>query len=203
MEEVKDYKKRHLCLPKYKTRKRVLGWGILDINFSYNSKETSRKAYTVWTSMIRRTKKRKEYKDCKIADEWMYFSNFLKWFNGNYIKGYALDKDILIKGNKVYSPETCCFVPYEINTLVTNRKNGRNGIIGVHKTRLGTYQSCFNRRGISVHLGTFKTEKEAFNAYKQAREHYIKGMALDYYFKGLIPHKVFNSLFNYTVSIND
>lgn len=59
----------------------------------------------------------------------MYFSNFLKWFNGNYIKGYALDKDILIKGNKVYSPETCCFVPYEINTLVTNRKNGRNGII--------------------------------------------------------------------------
>lgn len=49
MEEVKDYKKRHLCLPKYKTRKRVLVWGILDINFSYNSIETSRKAYTVWT----------------------------------------------------------------------------------------------------------------------------------------------------------
>ena len=68
MEEEKDYKKRHLCLPKYKTRKRVLGWGILDINFSYNSIETSRKAYTVWTSMIRRTKKRKEYKDCKITD---------------------------------------------------------------------------------------------------------------------------------------
>lgn len=110
---------------------------------------------------------------------------------------------MIIKGNKVYSQETCCFVPYEINTLVTNRKNGRNGIIGVHKTRFGTYQSCFNRRGISVHLGTFKTEKEAFNAYKQAKEHHIKGMALDYYFKGFIPHKVFNALFNYTVSIND
>lgn len=65
MEEVKDYKKRYLCLPKYKNRKRVLGWGILDINFSYNSIEMSRKAYTVWTSMIRRTKKEKNIKIVK------------------------------------------------------------------------------------------------------------------------------------------
>ena len=48
---------------------------------------------------------------CSVCEEWKHFSNFKKWFDENYIEGFDIDKDILIKGNKVYSPEACSFVP--------------------------------------------------------------------------------------------
>lgn len=51
------------------------------------------------------------YKDACVCEEWWTASNFKKWFDENYVEGYQLDKDILVKGNKVYGPNTCCFVP--------------------------------------------------------------------------------------------
>ena len=69
------------------------------------------------------------YKRCTVCDEWLFYPNFKKWFDENYyeIEGQkmALDKDIISKGNKVYSPENCIFVPNNINVLFTNRKGER------------------------------------------------------------------------------
>lgn len=62
-------------------------------------------------------KNKPTYEGCTVCDEWLYFSNFKKWFDENYIEGFQLDKDIIIRGNKVYSPQTCCFVPKEINII--------------------------------------------------------------------------------------
>lgn len=52
---------------------------------------------------------------------WKYLSNFKKWYDEHYVEGWHLDKDILMQGNKFYSPETCCFVPFEINVLFRRR----------------------------------------------------------------------------------
>lgn len=98
-----------------KKKKRVWGVGINDCEI--RSKE---KVVIVWRDMLQRcydsnfVENNHTYTGCSVCDEWLYLSNFKKWFEENYVEGYQLDKDILVKGNKVYSPETCCFVPREI-----------------------------------------------------------------------------------------
>lgn len=192
-----------------KLRKKIYNSGILDVDFSCNKDEITAKAYKIWGAMFRRcnspigSKHNPAYHDCFVCDGWHYFSNFLSWFKDNYIKGYALDKDILVKGNKMYSPETCCFVPIEINSLLTNRRNHRGNALGTFKTKNGTFQAHCSMRGKMVHLGTFKTEKEAFATYKQSKESYIKEVAQDYFERGLITQKVYNALLNYKVEITD
>ena len=92
-----------------------------------------KKSYKVWNSMLERCYSNKSlihnptYKDCTVCDEWLCFENFEKWYNENYYEVddeiMNLDKDILVKGNKIYSPETCCFVPKRINILFVNTTN--------------------------------------------------------------------------------
>lgn len=194
---------------KQKSRKKVYGNGVLDVDFSCNKDEITTKAYKIYGAMFRRcnspigSKHNPAYHDCFVCDEWHYFSNFLSWFKDNYIKGYALDKDILVKGNKMYSPETCCFVPIEVNSLLTNRRNHRGNALGTFKTKNGTFQAHCNIRGKIVHLGTFKTEKEAFTAYKQCKESYIKEVAQKYYNDGKITKRVYDALMKYEVEITD
>ena len=50
------------------------------------------------------------------------FSGFGKWFDDNNIDGYHLDKDIKVKGNKVYSPDTCLFVSHKDNNIESRAK---------------------------------------------------------------------------------
>ena len=78
--------------------------------------------YSVWRNILKRCYThykchQSSYEGCSIVPEWLIYSTFKKWFDANYISDYQLDKDLLVKGNKVYSPETCCFVPQEINKL--------------------------------------------------------------------------------------
>ena len=89
-------------------------------------------SYRVWYAMIQRCYKecnttKKTYKDIFVCDEWLCFENFEKWYNENYYETNSevmnLDKDILIKGNKLYSPNTCCFVPKRLNILFVNTNN--------------------------------------------------------------------------------
>ena len=98
------------------------------------------KCYYTWKSMLGRCydekfkEKNPTYKSCKVCDEWHNFQNFAKWYYDNYyeVEGERihLDKDILVKGNKIYSPENCIFVPERINTLFTknNSKRGESVI---------------------------------------------------------------------------
>ena len=69
-------------------------------------------SFSVWYGMLRRCYECKSlmrhptYKDVTVCEEWHNFQNFAKWFEENYVEGWVLDKDILSKGNKIYSPET-------------------------------------------------------------------------------------------------
>jgi len=87
-----------------------------------------------------------------------------------------LDKDILFKGNKVYSPEICCFVPHVINTLFLNCKKNRGDLpLGVHFDKSkGKYRAEMSFMGEQIKLGTFDTVETAFAKYKEYKGDFIK-----------------------------
>jgi len=67
----------------------------------------------------------------------------------------------------------------------------------------GTFSASIRKYGKSVHLGIYKTIEEAFEAYKQAKETYIKEVAQSYFDKGEITERVYHALMNYKVEITD
>ena len=174
------------------------------------------KCVQVWQSMLQRCycekslSKYPSYNDCTVDEKWHNFQNFAEWYYQNYVEGYHLDKDILIKGNKIYSEETCCFVPLEINLIFPNHKRARGKYpIGVFKVQPKAkfrvnkpyFKSLLSSQGNRVELGNFDTVEEAFIAYKTYKEKHIKFMALTW--KSKITEKVFNALNNYTIDITD
>lgn len=174
----------------------------------YENKHT--KHYSLWKSMLRRcyVNKQKDiqpsYRICTADEHWHNFQNFAEWFDENwkpYMEGWHLDKDILQKSNKVYSPETCCFVPQEINKLFTKRKTKRGKYpIGVVKVG-NKFQAQISLRGNYVYLGIFDTIELAFQVYKTAKEGYIKEIADEW--KNLIDTRVYDAIYNYQVEITD
>jgi hypothetical protein len=189
-------------------KKKVLNKGVYTKGkYTFGKKGKPTKEYSVWLSMLTRCYNERflmtneTYIGCTVCDEWLDFQNFAEWFNENHIDGYQLDKDLIIKGNKIYSPQTCCFVPQEINLLLVNRKRDRGEYpIGVSrdKTKMSAHIVI---KAKQVYLGNYNTVEEAFNAYKTAKEANILSMAEEY--KDRISEKVYESLLNYTVNIND
>ncbi len=167
-------------------------------------------AYFAWRNMLYRCysedilSKRPTYKDCTVCEEWKCFANFKEWFDNQvYLCGWKLDKDILVKGNKVYSPTSCCFVPQDINVLFTKRQNCRGELpIGVQYSESKLrYKASMTRNNDRVFLGYYSTPEEAFNAYKVAKEAWIKEVADKW--KDKLDPKVYDALYNYKVEIND
>ena len=113
-----------------------------------------------------------------------------------------MDKDILIKGNKIYSSETCVFVPERINLLFIKNDRIRGDLpIGVSYDGNRYKSQCKNGTHKYIRLGTYDTPEEAFQIYKQYKENVIKDVANEY--KGKIPEKLYNALMNYKVEITD
>lgn len=168
------------------------------------------KSYIVWHNLLQRTlnDSRKQnlptYEDCKLCDEWKDYATFKEWYynpiNG-YREGYQLDKDLLVPGNKTYSPDTCCFLPKYINTFFRERIKTDRLPKGVKKNG-NRYQARFMKKG-KMFLFKGETPKEAFTKYKEAKEQYIKEMASEYYSRGEITEKVYNALMCYKVQMYD
>jgi hypothetical protein len=188
-----------------------IGEGIY--NAYINEKITPQ--YRKWTGMLQRCYsnnhliKHNSYIGCSVAEEWHNFQNFAEWYDQNYyeIDGQQteLDKDILIKGNKVYSPSTCVFVSQRINKLFVKSNSIRGDLpIGVcfHKAANKFEASVKNgKQGNKVHLGIFDSKEEAFIAYKIYKEQLIKKVAEEY--KNRIPKRLYEALINYEVEMSD
>ena len=120
-----------------------------------------------------------------------------------------LDKDILIKDNKIYSPKTCIFVPQRINKLFTKRQNDRGLCpIGVTERKNNKYKKfesrCSIGNGKRISLGYFYTKEEAFKAYKEYKEKYIRQIADEYKSKyPNFPQKLYDAMYNYQVWEDD
>ena len=198
--------------------RRIYGVGYLGEG-KYKAYENGKntRVYNVWHDMLKRCydeklhKKHLTYINCEICEEWYNFQNFAKWYEENYyeIEGERmhLDKDILVKGNKIYSPETCVFVPQTINVLFTkNDKNRGESIIGT-SLQNGKYVarcSLINpETGESKgeYLGRYDTQEKAFQVYKYYKEKNIKEVTD--YFKKQIPQILYNALYDYEVEIID
>lgn len=189
---------------------------------NYYAKEKGRmtNAYREWFSMLQRCydpyylNEHPTYIDCYVCEEWHNFQNFAKWYEENYYgcnnEKMHLDKDVLVKGNKVYSPKTCTFVPQRINKLFTKRQRCRGEYpIGVfYFKETNKLRVCCNvldgdNNSKKMSLGFFPLNKpfQAFAVYKNFKENYIKQVADEY--KDLIPKKLYDALYEYKVEIND
>ena len=168
-----------------------------------------KKSYECWSNMITRCycEKYQEthptYKDCFVCEEWLCFENFEKWFNENYYEmdnqRVMLDKDILIEGNRIYSPDTCLFVPEKINCIFKNNrgcrkseetKNLPQGV--VWNKRKQKYASQITINGEPVFLGYYSDIKDAERVYLKARSEEIKRLAEEYKYK--ISKKLYDRL---------
>tara|TARA_R110000764_G_scaffold10764_13_gene32871 strand:+ start:60 stop:668 length:609 start_codon:yes stop_codon:yes gene_type:complete len=167
-------------------RSLVSGVGINDADYivqpSINGVIYMCPYYRIWKCILLRCYANNKnlnptYSGCSVCDNWLVFTNFKKWMKSHDWKGKEIDKDILIQGNKIYSPETCLFVTRAVNAL-TNSKKGRKGKLkqGV-VIRGNRFHAQCNANGVQVHIGSFNTESEAFTAYKEFKYNHIKEIA--------------------------
>ena len=191
----------------------VFDVGMLGTKYPSRVKGVLTKEYALWKHMLQRCysdsykKKNQTYKDCKCSENFKSYEYFYEWCHkqvGFSNQDWQLDKDLLFKGNKVYSENTCVFIPSEINlALIKCDKIRGKQPIGVHyhkRDKAFMAKVCKNKKG-SEYLGLFKTEIEAFNAYKQAKEYFVKELANKW--KSQIDIRAYNALMNYTVEITD
>ena len=191
----------------------VFGVGILGVKYPPSINGRNTKEYDLWHSMLRRCysgkskKKYPTYEGCEVSDNFKSYEYFYDWCHkqigfGN--EDWHLDKDLLVKGNKVYSESTCVFIPKDINLLLTKSTASRGKhLIGVYfnKKSKAFVAMVSRNKGNPEYLGLFKTETEAFNAYKTAKESFVKEQAEKW--KGQIDDRAYNALMNYQVVITD
>lgn len=184
-----------------RNKRLVCGVGIND----FYGKKTDR-SYNVWQHLIKRCYSKnikRPYKGCTVCDEWKLYSNFKKFYDDNCKNDtFHLDKDILVQGNKIYSPNTCLFVPEEINDSIKSEWSDNKSLpLGVTMTRYGKYRArCIINKGKKqTHLGVFDTEKEAFSIYKEYKLSRIKEMAERYFKLGDIDKRTYDAILKYKI----
>ena len=183
----------------------VLGVGFLGCT----TKISKCRSYGIWFQMIERcyTNKYPAYTGCAVTQSWLNFNNFRIWYEsqeGSNHKDYQLDKDILIKGNKLYSPNTCILVPSKLNKLLENSKSSRGVLplgVSIHKQTGKFTARCCDGEGGYKHLGLFTNQDDAFACYKSFKEQIIKNSAEKH--KDVLSKDAYNSLKNWEIEIND
>ena len=187
--------------------------GIVGTKYQSTINGVLTKEYEIWTGMLERCysekcqKKQPTYEGCEVSDNFKYYEYFYEWCNKQIGFGnecWQLDKDLLTKGNKVYSENSCVFIPSDINLLLTKRTASRGEyLIGIcWDKRYKAFKAQINKNNEGKkHLGYFNTELEAFNAYKEAKETYIKEQANKW--KDKIDERAYNALMKYEVNITD
>lgn len=196
----------------------VYGVGMIGNKYASRINGIVVKEYDTWTTMLQRcyNMKFKErnptYKDVICCNEWLLYENFYEWIHNQpnfdkWLNGdkWAIDKDILVKGNRIYSPNTCCLVPHIVNGLFEKGEAIRGNLpIGVGKSKKKFQARCRNPFTKKVErLGNHSTPEEAFYVYKEYKENLIKQVAQEEYNKGNITKECYKAMINYEVEITD
>ena len=143
----------------------VFGMGCFG-NGDYKSRDPKTRgktpAYSRWQRMLERCysddylAKKPSYIGCSVCDEWLNFQTFAAWFYNSYPddgRYYVLDKDVKVKGNKVYSPITCLFVSSSDNSL---ERNGTLGIVWRMLSPEGDEYEFSNQAAFAKDHGLYK-----------------------------------------------
>lgn len=184
----------------------VYGFGIIG-NCTITENGKLNRVYEVWKNMIMRCyceKKKglKRYSDVTVSEEFRRLSDFKVWCEeqvGFNNEGWQLDKDILVRGNKVYSKNACCFVPPEINYLVCDHNGrGTRGLpVGVDSCG-GKYVARIRvGSGETKRIGGFSTPDDAHKAYKYHKEQHIKHITT--LWRGSLSKDVYDALMSWEV----
>lgn len=189
-------------------------YGIMDLPKSVGRGGKCDPLYHRWNGMMQRCYNLKNkmnnptYEACTSSETFRYFSKFKSWYYsqiGCDQKDWHLDKDILIKGNKVYSEDTCCIVPPEINSLIlkSDRIRGKYPIGVYHDTSKThkRFSARVSKGGKYKRFGSYLTPEEAFYVYKKEKESHIQEIANKW--KEQIDPRVYESLMNWTIEITD
>ena len=191
----------------------VCSVGISGTKYPSKVNGVTTKEYDLWNGMLVRCysdnfkKKNPTYEGCEASENFKSYEYFYEWCQkqiGFNNEGWHLDKDLLIKGNKVYSETTCVFLPQEINKILTKRTTSRGEyLIGIYwsKTHKAFKAQVGKNKGGREYLGLFNTELEAYNAYKIAKESFVKEQANNW--KSQIDPRAHEALMKYTVNITD
>lgn len=226
-----EYVNWHNCTIEFENGVRLNGISLSNINkgevknpyFPYNSgvgylgvgehRGRNSKMYARWSGMLSRCydenslEKYQTYKDITVCEEWHNFQNFAKWYVDNFKShmdsNWHLDKDILVKGSKVYSPKTCCFVPEEINNLFIKKQKSKGEYpIGVsYNTKMKKYETRVYSKDTLIFQKFFDTVEESFQAYKIEKEKYIKIIANKW--KSQITPETYKSMCEHIIEITD
>lgn len=182
--------------------RQLYGVGYMGVG-PYNSKEngTNTIVYNKWSNMMYRCYdqefhiKAPYYKSCYVCVEWHNFQTFAQWYYSQpYVgPGYQLDKDILFRGNTLYSPMTCALIPAAINAAATP----------------GTLQNGELPRGINMRGSKYRvkigsTQYGTHNTLEEANEVYIreKKLKMIYYaelYQDYIDDRVYHALLDWEV----
>ena len=190
--------------------KLVCGIGINDGKYPAYIVGKVLKEYDLWQKLLKRAyspkyqEKFPTYVGCSASDNFKSYSYFYEWCQNQIGFGqssFQLDKDLLIKGNKIYSEETCLFLPSQLNSLLISSKAARGDLpIGVHRDK-GRFRALCHSDALHRHVGYFNTPELAFQAYKQAKEAFIKRQAEKW--KNFIDPRAYEALMCYEVLITD
>jgi hypothetical protein len=191
----------------------VMGVGVNDWPAPIKVKGEHILAYKYWHQLLKRLYNTRslalepKYKEVGLCEEWKSFSKFKEWFDANYMGGrddIDLDKDLMchVLGfkTKFYSPQTCEFLPREINAVIAYDKYTKDLPVGVqHARHSARYTATISINNHKHHLGTFDTVEEAFAVYRAARENNIHQMADKY--KSFISERAYAALKHYTINM--
>ena len=200
---------------------RVAGVGFMGIgvhNGTFEGTNKNTPVYEAWRGILRRCydpscKSYSIYEDVEVCEEWHNFQNFADWFcaQEHNDKGFVVDKDLKMFGNRVYSPNMCTLVPVAVNSVFTGsneRLNPRELPKGVHfckaqnvyvaQVHKGEVTKSGNKK--QTYLGQFKDKVPAILAYKRAKEDHVKSVAEKY--REVLHPQVYNNLVTYEVDVS-
>jgi hypothetical protein len=203
----------------------VYGVGIIGSKYPACVNYYRVKEYVIWIQIINRCfepktkEKNPTYQDVTCCEEWLLYENFYEWLHSQenfdkWLNGerWSIDKDILVKGNKIYSPETCCLVPGYVNSLFVKKDANRGKFpIGVsYSKKEQRYKAIvsmgvlYNNKKYDRSCGLYPTPEDAFYlGYKPTKERYIQRVAQEEFDKGNITKRCYEAMMNYEVEITD
>jgi hypothetical protein len=173
-----------------KKPKLIYGVGVNDADYAVQPRGPDGKQhrcpyYETWRHMLIRAycpkyrATRPTYIGVTVCEEWHSFMAFRAWMETQDWEGKQLDKDIIVPGNKVYSPATCVFVPSQINTLLVDHATSRGewpiGVCWVEARN--KFQANIKENGKSRHLGYFTTPEAAHLAWRKEKLRIVRTAA--------------------------
>jgi hypothetical protein len=175
------------------TQRKLFGVGINDCNYNPTPKQTINGKrvslpvcpyYSLWANMLGRCYSRSKahtqptYAGCTVDPQWHTFSVFREWLVSNHFtQGMQLDKDLLIDGNKHYSPTTCVLLPQSINAFLTDKQKPRELPTGIFEASGKYYAQVkdteLNKKVTSHRVDTIEEAVELRNNAKRNNLKYL------------------------------